>query len=276
MNSQTETLANNLIDQTLRALRDTQVPDGLEQRIAARLAQAAEAPTGAARNGATPLLAVILTLRLPKGKVHRIVFAESPTYAWATVAFVLTLGIVSLSFFFHRHTESSAQSHSTSTETYAATQESTPPHATTPPQTSIATNYARQNVALKLRNASAGSELPPSAPVDLDAIALAETQAPSLAAPRMPLTAQEVFLFRATRTGQPLEIAELEPLRLPALRAAAEAHQRAGLENFVRSLLAPLALSESLNPTPQDDSPPAPSTSTANDLSTNGDTPHVP
>jgi hypothetical protein len=54
----------------------------------------------------------------------------------------------------------------------------------------------------------------------------------------------------ATRPGQPIEVAELAPFRESTLRAAAEAREHAGLERFVHRLLAPLVISESLNPTP--------------------------
>jgi hypothetical protein len=66
----------------------------------------------------------------------------------------------------------------------------------------------------------------------------------------MPLTAQEHLLLLATRQGQPMELAELESLRQPALQAAAEAHQNATIRRYAQSLLSPLAASEAINPTP--------------------------
>ncbi len=48
---------------------------------------------------------------------------------------------------------------------------------------------------------------------DLDALALAETLAPSRPAPPMPLTAQEKLIRSATRPGQPIQLAELDLAR---------------------------------------------------------------
>jgi hypothetical protein len=66
----------------------------------------------------------------------------------------------------------------------------------------------------------------------------------------MALTAQERMLVTATRQGQPIELAELEILRQPALQAAAETRERATIRNYVHSLLGPLAAVEAINPTP--------------------------
>ena len=90
--------------------------------------------------------------------------------------------------------------------------------------------------------------LAPAASTDPDTLALAETLAPSHPAPPMPLTAQEHLLALAARQGQPMELAELETLRQPALQAAAEAHQNAIIRRYAQSLLGPLAAAEALNP----------------------------
>jgi len=101
-----------------------------------------------------------------------------------------------------------------------------------------------------------------------DQQALDDTNAPSHPAPPMPLTEQERLLLRATRRGEPTEVAELEPLREPARRATAKAREEASLQQYARLLLAPLVLSESLNPTnssqPHDEpqTPPPPEEST--------------
>jgi hypothetical protein len=100
----------------------------------------------------------------------------------------------------------------------------------------------------------ASSPLPPSAqdlPLsaqDPEAIALAETLAPSRPAPPMPLTAQEKLIQAATRPGQPIQLAELDLARAPILRAAAEAREHASIESYVKTLLAPFALADALQP----------------------------
>jgi hypothetical protein len=81
----------------------------------------------------------------------------------------------------------------------------------------------------------------------------------------MPLTAQEVILFRSTRQGQPIELAELDVLRDTNLRSIAQSRDRANLRQYIQSLLAPLAAAEALSPTSSDDiqptTPPDPPTS---------------
>jgi hypothetical protein len=91
------------------------------------------------------------------------------------------------------------------------------------------------------------SEASPT-PTDPDAIALAETLAPSRPAPPMPLTQQELLTLAATRPGQPIQLAELDLARAPALRAAAEASEQASLQRYVKSMLAPFAVAEALSP----------------------------
>jgi hypothetical protein len=64
----------------------------------------------------------------------------------------------------------------------------------------------------------------------------------------MPLTEQERLLLSATRKGDPMEVAELEPVQAPRRRAAAEAREKAGIQQYAKLLLGPLALAESMHP----------------------------
>jgi hypothetical protein len=98
----------------------------------------------------------------------------------------------------------------------------------------------------------------PSPSPSADQLALDDAHAPSHPAPPIPLTAQEKVLLRAARPGAPLELAELEPMREAAFRAAAEAREKAAIEQYVHRILAPLALSESVNPNPPAESPAPP------------------
>jgi hypothetical protein len=101
---------------------------------------------------------------------------------------------------------------------------------------------------------------PPSAPQlstplsPQDQLALEETNAPSLATPPMPLTAQERLLLRAARPGSAIEVAELDQLREPVLRAASAARDRANLQRYASGLIAPLLTFQ--NPEPPTDTPP--------------------
>ena len=67
----------------------------------------------------------------------------------------------------------------------------------------------------------------------------------------MPLTAQEKLIQAATRPGQPIQLAELDLARAPVLRAAAQARETATIDRYVKSLLAPFALADALQPSTQ-------------------------
>jgi hypothetical protein len=76
----------------------------------------------------------------------------------------------------------------------------------------------------------------------------------------MPLTAEEHLMMLATRQGQPMELAELETLRQPALQTRTEAREQATIRDYIHTLLAPLAAAEAIHPTPPiDDAPQPPS-----------------
>jgi hypothetical protein len=65
----------------------------------------------------------------------------------------------------------------------------------------------------------------------------------------MPLTAQEQIMVAATRPGQPIQLAELDSARAPIFRAEAEARHNANIQRYVKSLLAPFAVADALQPT---------------------------
>jgi hypothetical protein len=257
------------IARTLRSLRDTQTPAGLNARIAARLAQAADA-----NPDSTPYFA---SLRNPS------LFASAPVYATAAVALAILLAASLMQLRHRNESQTAAESNApgltahdshppTPTLATAQAHQDLSPAKTQAPQGSILGNgeapqnfspgngEAPQNVGFSEnqvpqgfslgshRVSATGGVLTPPA-TDLDALALTETLAPSHPAPPMPLTAEEHLLVLATRQGQPMELAELETLRQPALQAAAEAREQATLRIYVHSLLAPLAAAEAINPT---------------------------
>jgi hypothetical protein len=251
------------INHVLEALRTTEPPTGLEERVAQRLAQAAEARAlnsnncvvAAPTSHASSFFAVILNAV----KDPRILLGPARLYTTAaTLALLLTLTTITL---LHHHTPST-------------TAQSKPiPSAPTQP-TNLAQASALANPQVPQGNTqvprgfSLGSHSPfktagvlTPAPTP-DTIALAETRAPSRPAPPMPLTAQEHLLLAATRPGQPIEVAELDIARAPNLRAAANAREDASIRRYVRTLLAPLAVTDALSLTtisqPQEISTPAP------------------
>jgi len=238
--------ADELVTRVLIGLRDTEAPRGLENRIAARIA-ARQAQAAEARSNAP-----------------RIPFAGFWLYATAaTVLAVLSLIGVSLRHQpqttanvastqvpqgFRLGSHSSAKEEGASAPAPAKTQavQGFSPHISQGPTKTL----VPQGFSLGSHNpAKEGGVLTPLVD-DPDTIALAETLAPSRPAPPMPLTAQEQLLLAATRRGQPIEVAELDLLRAPALRSAAEARERSNLRQFAQSLLGPLAAAEALNPDP--------------------------
>jgi hypothetical protein len=270
-----DVLTDALIDRALHSLRDTAAPSGLQARVTAHLAQAAEArgiPASPFANRASlfaaissraPLFAVILSF----AKDPRILLAEAPLYTLAATA-LLVLSLFAL----HLHHKPQTVAHSNLLPAVITSQTASELRAGGPSHTSGGRDRGPQRAHL-LRGLSptyaqttakepeARSIVPfytikesTSATVanDPETLALAETLAPSRPAPPMPLTPQEQLLIAATRQGQPIELAELDLLRAPALRSAAEARERSNLRQFAQGLLGPLAAAEALDPPPPD------------------------
>jgi hypothetical protein len=296
------------IDQVLDALRTAAPPTGLEQRIAARLAQAAEARTQSAPASASYTTVILNAVKDPCSSL-------APTKFYSAAALTVVIALITLVTVQHR-------THATTAQTIpAAHPESRVPHlrdglivakvgsptdVLSPAKGNV--DIARSTIGAPIlegaglqsrhqtlsattalaaegiftpattqltRGISLGSHtLPQPAPVPLppsaqdpETIALAETLAPSRPAPPMPLTAQEKLIQAATRPGQPIQLAELDLARAPVLRAAARARETATIDRYVKSLLAPFAVADALQPTtisqPQEarTSAPAPPTS---------------
>jgi len=271
------------IDQVLNALRTTEPPTGLEQRIAARLAQAAEAHTQTA--AAPSPFAVILTLSLPKGKDPRILLAPANLYLAAGTALTLIVALTTVTLVHHRAPVTTARTtpavlapaSSVGLEPAGLLSRHTSPptnptlaadNPTSPAEgfSAAATNQVPRGFTLGSHSPlETAGVLTPASQQDPEAIALAETLAPSRPAPPMPLTAQEKLIQSATRPGQPIQLAELDLARAPHLRAAAQARENEDMERYVKSLLAPFAVADALQPTtdsqPQETPAPAPPTS---------------
>jgi hypothetical protein len=301
---------DNRIDHVLEALRTTEAPAGLEervaQRIAARLAQAAEArqsnpaqartllPSFPAAKDARPSTSLFTLIRslfttrdvpastptpffaviLNAVKDPRILLAKARLYPTATVALALLIALTAITVL-HRRTSTSTY---TPTQPATLAQTSVPLHGQVPQVSSSETPTTVANIQVP-RGFSLGSHSPtkragvltPAPQSDPDTIALAETLAPSQPAPPMPLTPQEQLMAAATRPGQPIQLAELDLTREPILRAAEKSHEEANLRRYIRSLLAPFALADSLSPTtfsqPQEIAAPAPAPHPSTSLS---------
>jgi hypothetical protein len=259
------------IDQVLDALRTTEPPTGLEQRIAARLAQAAEARTLSAAAPSAPSSYIAVILNAVKDPCSSL----APAKFYSAAALTVVIALTTLTIVHHRAPVD------TSRPTYAQSRVPHLRHGIIDAKVGIAPSATPipgfEGAGLQSRHTmpasnpvlaeEASSPLPPSAQ-DPDAIALAETLAPSRPAPPMPLTAQEKLIQAATRPGQPIQLAELDLARAPVLRAAAEARQTASIGRYVRSLLAPFAAADALQPTtfsqPQEAPTSAPAEPTSN------------
>jgi hypothetical protein len=261
MNPQTAQ-SDAALDRILTALRNTQPSRGLEQRITARIAQAQAEP---------------LRYSLPARSWQLIAgrLAPTPRYALTAIALVALI-LFCLHYrpspFVQPNTTTSI--HSTASNPASTSNSPTPasisnsltpasainassnPRAEGPPYTSVGRSPTYASTTTRGPEVRSIPSSP--APTDPDALALAETLAPSHPLPSMPLTAEEHLLVLATRQGQPLELAELETLRQPARQARAEAREQATVRNYIHNLLAPLAAAEAINPTPPIDDSPTP------------------
>jgi hypothetical protein len=246
------------IDQVLDALRATEPPTGLEQRIAARLAQAAEARTltPSPSAAASSLFAVIL-----KAVKHpAILLALARRYSVAIpAALTILIALTAITVVHHRTPATTAQTlpvHDPQTRAphlsdgAVVSKEGITPGTTALPSLEAAGLQPRSTPSPSNPSlAGPASSQPSPSAQDLDQIALAETLAPSRPAPPMPLTAQEKLIQAATRPGQPLQLAELDLARAPHLHVAAQAHEIASIDRYVKSLLAPFAVADALQPT---------------------------
>jgi hypothetical protein len=216
------------IDQVLEALRTTEPPAGLEQRIAARLAHAAEARKQS-------------VLSLPGLSYSP--FTGAKFYAGA--AFALLIALTTLTVVHRRPAANTAQT-DFHAHTTLVTQDRASNSNLQPAGLQSRPNTLTRTTTLAAERIS--SPRPSSAAADPDQIAMAETLAPSRAAPPLPLTAQEHLILAATRPGQPIQLAELDLARAPNLRAATEAREQANIQRYVKGLLAPFAVADALQP----------------------------
>jgi hypothetical protein len=245
------------IDQILNALRTTEPPAGLEQRIAARLAHARAQPT----------------LFLPRPSF----FTFGAARFYAATACTLLIALTTLTIVHRRSATNTAQTdfNTNATQDHASNSaRTTQAHA----GSSILDGAGIKSLPVERFRRTAlpaertSSQLSLSAQDDPDQIALAETLAPSRPAPPPALTVQEHRILAAMQPGQPIQMAELDLARAPVLRALAEARETVRIDRYVRQSLAPLAITDALSPTTDSPSqedeipppPPQPSTPSPN------------
>lgn len=269
-NARTETtIAEACVDRVLAALAATQVPSGLDerlaQRIAARLALATKDGAGsAAVDSLTPEFPALrsILLHLPNPEQPRIRAVASFSYAIPAALLAVLVLLTTLTARYHSAPASTSSasipaqhtpaSHSATTAGSGSTQTQTTQFASLGTRAGQATLRTTRDLLLRAHHPSqtlsaSATEFQQTA--NLDAVALAETRAPSRPTPLLPLTGQERLLLAAARPGGPIQVAALDQARAPGLRAAAQARQQAAIHRFVNAALAPIALSDALTST---------------------------
>jgi hypothetical protein len=218
--------ADEQIDGVLLALNAAEVPARLEQRVMARVAQRSAEASASEFAGWRVLMARL-----------------SPYAVGAAVAVLVFAAYVGLS---HRAPR--------------AVEQVQVRRDVVMPKNSAAGLTARVVHSAAVRGAAAEAVTTPTAAAeDSDAVALAETMAPSHPAPLMAATPQELLAMRSGRAGHSVEMAELQPHE-PGFRTE---HERTAIRQYILGLLDPLVTAQNLtsSPPPADD-PPAPPAST--------------
>jgi hypothetical protein len=214
------------IDAILTSLAHTSVPDGLQQRVAARLAQ---------REASVPA-------RKPIFSLAPLNISACAAVALLAIGWFLTIDRL------HRKQNPVVA-------TIGLTQDLNPKPQTqnAKPYIETATSDASHRPELQAQRAT----IQPSALSTPEALALAQTLAPSQPTPPLPLTPQENLLLRSTRKGQPIEVAELDTLRVSAWTAHTAAREQSRIRQYAEGLLGPLATAQALTPPPSqpDESP---------------------
>jgi hypothetical protein len=219
------TNADEQIDKVLRGLNTAEVPSRLEQRVMARVAQIS-----------VERAAVSNTRRV---RAQALVTRFLPYAVGAAVAVVLCAGYVTMSS--HRVSQTVEQARVPS-DVVGQTQRVLDAGASV---------HVVRGAALP--HVAAGSVVAQTvAADDSDAIALAETQAPSHPAPPMAATPQERVVLRSERSSRAVEMAEAHE---PGFRTERE---RTAVRQYILGLLDPLVTAQNLTPSPHvaDDPPP--------------------
>ena len=197
---------DNAIDKVLAALRDAAPPEGMDSRIAARLAQHAQTQPAPSR-WRNLLTGQSLAAAWLRGA------AAGAAFALLAVAAMLAL----------RHAPVPQPQRAASTPSAAHITPVSETHSAPCPSPAV----------LRVPRTA-----PPNAHPTLLAQARVDTQAPSLPAPALPLTAQERGLVQIARTGDPKALANINP----ETEAKLLAQQSAEFEKFFAPPPAPPTL----------------------------------
>jgi len=195
--------SDQLIDQTLAALRDTTTPTGMERRILHAVEH---------RAATTP-----------------------PRHPWAwslttTALAALLLSLATLSLHHHQTNATTLSATTASAFNSQLTARSSQLDAR-PALSSSSPTLLLTTSPLKTHNSTKPALLQPTPKpllCDCDPVALAESRAPSQPAPPLPLTDQEKLLRRIVDKGDPIQLAELNA----STRAAHVDADKAAFQSF--------------------------------------------
>jgi len=194
------------IEQVMSALRNSEIPSGLENRILARAQTRASQQKESRGRQWKPLW--LLAPEHP--------FATRASAAWRAAIAGTATGLIAVTLAIHRYEHHPALTGSPLSPGSGATANGAyipPHHANHPIAPSRARTYAR----------TVRSIASPEAPT------LREMRVVSQPAPKAPLTEQEKLLLRIAHSGNPHELAMLNP----AVRAKQEAAEEAEFQKFV-------------------------------------------
>ncbi len=190
--------SEEIIDQTLAGLRDTQPPAGMEDRVLHAIQDRASSPS--------------------VWRWWRPLEMRAQSWSWGAAAAGIAAVFLSLAVL---------SAHRRDHNTVESSRQPVPVKAQPPAVQTAVAEPAPHAMPVKRIAVRKGTQKTQSLSEE-DAIALSEMRAPSHPAPEMPLTQQERLMLRIVHGGDPVELAELDP----QVRAAQYAQQKAEFKDF--------------------------------------------
>jgi hypothetical protein len=199
------------IEKVLAGLRDAEAPDGMKRRVLERLDERASMQSRADCRRARPIWVMMPGRPLMFGSL-------ACGVALAGI-FAIALAVPAIWRLGHAPVQVPTPSKVNSGAVAAAVPATSAVIATSP-RVALSGSSADSIRKTRVRGAVAVR--------DSDSAALVETRDPSFPAPPMPLTDQERLLLRIVHKGDPVELAELNPV----LRAARDEEDKRAVQRF--------------------------------------------
>jgi hypothetical protein len=200
--------SDEAIEKVLTGLRDAEAPDGMERRILERLDERASMQSRSGGRWLRPI-----RLMRPGGPLMVRPLACGVAL---TGIFAIAVAVTGIRRLGHAPAQVPTQFNVNSSAVQAATSAV----IATSPRVALSGSSAPSIRRTKVRSAVAVR--------DSESAALGETRAASFPAPPLPLTDQERLLLRIVHKGDPVELAELNPV----LRAARDEEDKRAVQRF--------------------------------------------